>query len=398
MAPLLQRCAHYGKCALRLLLFLLNNLYCIPSYTVWMFLLRPLLWVAPELYWRIEGVLFRWLLHMVAMLSYTAGYDVIEMGDRIDHLEQENCLFIVNHQSTADVPVLMNMLTAHGRAADNAMWIMDVQFKWSNFGVVSQIHRDFFIECGREKRDRSVELLRSALIKDYVGLNRKWILLFPEGGFLKNRKPVSQRFAEKNGLPHLERVSLPRVGAARAVLDLRGSGTTPEPTVDKRPNGHGPPAAAAETSGGQGDSVSERRVKWVVDLTVAYPDQADPLGLMAVMAGSRPPCKLYFYYRVYRSDQVPTDPEDLTTWLYQLFFDKEAQLDEYYRTGKMPTLPPEKHGGRSPVPPPRRIRHDPAAWLLRHLFFIASTVVQWRMMVAVAGAAWSAAAAVVPLW
>ena len=69
------------------------------------------------------------------------------MGDRIDELEQENCLFIVNHQSTADVPVLMNMLTAHGRAADNAMWIMDVQFKWSNFGIVSQIHHDFFIEC-----------------------------------------------------------------------------------------------------------------------------------------------------------------------------------------------------------------------------------------------------------
>ena len=69
------------------------------------------------------------------------------MGDRIDHLEQENCLFIVNHQSTADVPVLMNMLTSHGRAADSAMWIMDVQFKWSNFGIVSQLHRDFFIEC-----------------------------------------------------------------------------------------------------------------------------------------------------------------------------------------------------------------------------------------------------------
>ena len=42
----------------------------------------------------------------------------------------------------------------------------------------------------------------------------------------------------------------------------------------------------------------------MVDLTVAYPDQSDPLGLVAVMAGSRPPCKLYFYYRVFRSDQV----------------------------------------------------------------------------------------------
>ena len=46
---------------------------------------------------------------------------------------------------------------------------------------------------GRERRDRSVELLRAALERDYVGLDRKWVMLFPEGGFLKNRKEVSQR-------------------------------------------------------------------------------------------------------------------------------------------------------------------------------------------------------------
>ena len=59
-----------------------------------------------------------------------------------------------------------------------------------------------------------------------------------------NAPAATARFAEKNGLPRLERVSLPRVGAARAVLDLRGTGAAPE-ADDKRPNGHGPPAAAA---------------------------------------------------------------------------------------------------------------------------------------------------------
>ena len=44
-------------------------------------------------------------------------------------------------------------------------------------------------------------------------------MLFPEGGFLKNRKESSQKFAVKNNLPHLENVSLPRVGALKVILD-----------------------------------------------------------------------------------------------------------------------------------------------------------------------------------
>ena len=96
--------------------------------------------------------------------------------------------------------------------------------------------------------------------------------------------------------------------------------------------------------------------------------------------------------------QVPSDSEALTNWLYQLFFDKETQLDEYYRTGRMPSLPAEKHGGRAPLPPPRRVRHDSLAWLLRHVFFIGSTALQWRLASAALSAVWSAAAAVLPLW
>lgn len=46
------------------------------------------------------------------------------------------------------------------------------------------------------------------------------MVLFPEGGFLRKRREVSQRYAEKNNLPHLKYVSLPRIGALKAILDV----------------------------------------------------------------------------------------------------------------------------------------------------------------------------------
>ena len=93
------------------------------------------------------------------------------------------------------------------------------------------------------------------------------------------------------------------------------------------------------------------------------------------------------------SPQVPVEAEPLTQWLYQLFYDKEEQLSAYYRTGRLEAQPAAHHGGRHPLPPPRRLRHDPLAWLLRHIFFIGSTLLQLRLAGWVAQGVWAAAAA-----
>ena len=58
----------------RLLAILVHNLYCIPAYLFWMLVLRPILYVAPDAYWEIEGVLFNWLLQIVGYWLYSAGY------------------------------------------------------------------------------------------------------------------------------------------------------------------------------------------------------------------------------------------------------------------------------------------------------------------------------------
>lgn len=62
------------------------------------------------------------------------------------------------------------------------------------------------------------------------------MVLFPEGGFLHKRREVSQRYAEKNNLPQLQHVSLPRVGALKAIFsvlpphDPPANNNSPEPT------------------------------------------------------------------------------------------------------------------------------------------------------------------------
>lgn len=150
-----------------------------------MCLLLPLRKIHPDTYYWIEGKLFHWLLANIAMWGYTAGYDcesiivkiehhrirlsivvilrliskkfcdsycviicfhtVVELGDDITPCLDQRTLVIVNHQSTADVPLLMTSFNTKHTVLPNIMWIMDKVFMYTNFGVVSLIHRDFFI-------------------------------------------------------------------------------------------------------------------------------------------------------------------------------------------------------------------------------------------------------------
>lgn len=70
---------------------------------------------------------------------------VQECGEDVTEIEDEETVVLVNHQSTADVPAMMYALQFHGTVLDKLLWIMDILFKNSNFGFVSQVHGDFFI-------------------------------------------------------------------------------------------------------------------------------------------------------------------------------------------------------------------------------------------------------------
>ncbi|XP_028175252.1 acyl-CoA:lysophosphatidylglycerol acyltransferase 1-like [Ostrinia furnacalis] len=195
------------------------------------------------------------------------------------------------------------------------------------------------------------------------------MVLFPEGGFLHKRREISQRFAEKNNLPKLEYVSLPRAGAMKVIMEEIG------------PNKNNIASTSKDNSKKDGNfnqSISPKiidnkigdSIEWILDLTIAYPDRV-PLHLQDVVCAIRPPCTTHLHYRLYPSSEVPTDTEGMTNWLYDRFIEKDKMLEEFYRTGSFPS------GSNTNVC--RTVRQDNLRYLILHLFFIASTFIQYKM-------------------
>lgn len=52
------------------------------------------------------------------------------------------------------------------------------------------------------------------------------------------------------------------------------------------------------------DDTETPNLDYVLDVTVAYPDNGTPLDLPTIVTGTRPPCKTHFLYRLYHSSEV----------------------------------------------------------------------------------------------
>ncbi|VDL78792.1 unnamed protein product [Nippostrongylus brasiliensis] len=186
----------------------------------------PVMWarkIWPRLYWFVEGKLYRWLQGFIGTWGYTAGYDVFEYGDDVaTYYRDQRVLVMCNHQSTADVPTLMACLQSKGVASRKTIWLMDVMFRWSPFGIVGNNHGDYFIQQGRATRDKEIIRLKTHLKDVFWDRDRRWVIVFPEGGFYHKRVESSQRYGKLNGFPHLKFTTLPRMGAVKAILEQVG--------------------------------------------------------------------------------------------------------------------------------------------------------------------------------
>lgn len=306
---------------------------------------------------------------MVCMWGQTNGYTIEEVGEDISSCYKEESLVMVNHQSTADVPLLFACLTdkADGYVIQNVMWIMDKFFMYLNFGWVSVVHGDFFIKQGKEMRENQLQMLSEHLENVYKPRNRKWIVVFPEGGFLRKRKLTSQKFAKKKDLPHLENVTLPRVGCFSTTLDHLN------PQLNHNKN----LLAKGEGETSKGNVQAAHEIKWIIDITVGYPDGGKPLDLVTLSLGQRPPCKTTVYYRRYPVHDIPRDTDGLTNWMYDRFIEKEKLLSHYYKNGVFPSLP-SPHSRLMDLP---HIVHFSYRLLFTlHLFFILSTYFHYLML------------------
>jgi len=338
----------WTKYLIRIILITVNNIYCIPTHAFILLLFYPIFIISPSTFYKIEETMFTWLLSMVSCWSYSAGYQIAESGDSLDQSMKEKILFMPNHQSTADVPFLMTIFSPRNGYSGKVMWLMDKVFKFTNFGVVSWIHDDFFIQAGKSTRDQSLRELRTHLRKVFIDKDRDCLVLFPEGGFLRKRKAVSQSFAKKMDLPQLEYCTIPRTGALDVIMEELGPNAT---------------------------SPIESRITKVVDVTIAYPE-GKPLDLQSIITGWRNPCTTYVHYRVFDTSEVPQDSAEIFKWMVDKYEEKERMLKEFYETGEFPykMFDPD-------ASPPTVIQHNAALYTLRHIFFIAVFVALFYYLV-----------------
>lgn len=348
---------------LRLCFILVNNLYCIPTYIIWMYILWPIQIVNPKLYWKIEGHMFHFLLAMVSLWCDSAGYRILEAGDDISECLDKRTLIIANHQSTGDVPMLFSCYNVRKGVLPNVMWIMDSLFKYTNFGAVSYLHQDFFIKSGKQHREKALHDLSTHLSNKYIPLNRNWLVLFPEGGFLRKRKAISHKYAEQNNFPKLENVSLPRVGALNIIMNAVG----PKSTTNNNCKNY----SCNRTE------LGPTQISYVLDITIAYP-KGIPIDLSHIVFGHRTPCETVFFYRLYRSSEVPEESDAMRDWLFKRWVEKERMLQSYYDTGEMST-----EFSRTKVYKPKLVVQDNLRFLILHLFFVISSYVHVRMFFAV---------------
>lgn len=55
------------------------------------------------------------------------------------------------------------------------------------------------------------------------------------------------------------------------------------------------------------DDTERPNLDYVLDVTVAYPDNGTPLDLPTILTGARTPCKTNLLYRLYHSSEVSFD-------------------------------------------------------------------------------------------
>jgi lysophosphatidylglycerol acyltransferase 1 len=329
----------------------------------------------PELYHSIEGTVYNWMQQNVAYWLWSAGYTIVEVGTDLRDCINDECIVVANHQTTADVPILMSILSNANKSnlGRNAYWIMDHIFRFVPFGWVSLVHGDFFIRQGRDTRRSQLDILRKHLRDVYVKLNRTWILLFPEGGFLHKRLHTSQEYARKHGYPVLKHVTLPRVGALQTILD-----ELPPASDSLSFNGF---CGDTLRSSSSVKKTNTKAIKWIIDLTIGYPSR-QPLDLLQIWFGHRPPCQTVVHYRRYCAADVPRDEAGLLKWLYARWAEKDQLLDCFYRTGEFPVADGD-HCGQ-----PRLLALDDQ-WCPQSLtMFIVAMWVNVKLVCATLALAW----------
>jgi lysophosphatidylglycerol acyltransferase 1 len=307
-----------GRAGTRLVLTTINQLIVVPVWLLLFITIQPVRLTGYRRYLDCESSLYKTLLDLVAYWSWCEGFLLYESGADISRYSKSRCLVLANHQSTADIPTLFAAFHDKSQVTENVMWVSDIELMFSHVGVVMLTHGDLFLrqKLGPNERERTLQKIDSHLINKFIRKDRRWCVLFPEGGFLRKRRATSHRFAAKNGYPLLNRVTIPRVNGLERIIN----------TVHAN---------------------SKKPFQYLIDVTIAYADPNSCLGLPDVMGGWRRPEKTHVHYRVLPITEVAHQSrEELMEFLVNLWTEKEELLNSFYSTGYFE--PPSPHHVQGP--------------------------------------------------
>lgn len=235
---------------------------------------------AADIWWGL-CVSFAGLLH---------GVRIEVTGDPVP--DRENALVLANHQQMTDITFLMFFARSRKRLGD-MKWFVKDPIKYVpgvGWGML-------FLDCPFVKRNwaadrESIARTFSRLVGGRVPV---WLILFAEGTRITPEKLSQSRdYARAHGLKPHRHLLLPRTkGFAASVQGLRG------------------------------------HLDVVYDITIGY-----PAGVPTLWQYCRGFAKTaHLHVRRYPVDDLPAGDDELSSWLFERFQEKDLLLDRFYRTG-----------------------------------------------------------------
>ncbi len=249
---------------------------------------------APKIFRRINRSFANsWWGSIVYLQEKVWNIDFIFSGDDVPM--KENVLVISNHQSIADIPILLSLAWRKGRLGD-LKWFAKNQVKYvPGIGWGMQFLNSIFVKRNWMQDKENINQTFAHLTQNRVPF---WVISFAEGTRLTTAKLTSsQNFAKARGLPIPYHTLVPRTKGVIA------------------------------TVAGMRDSLDA-----VYDVTVGYPDGVASIWEYAKGTAVR----INIHVSRYEMDAVPKADDDLDQWIRSRFEEKDKLLSNFKKEKTFP--------------------------------------------------------------
>jgi 1-acyl-sn-glycerol-3-phosphate acyltransferase len=224
------------------------------------------------------------------------GTRIVLSGEDLPH--DENAIVVSNHQQMPDITALMALAKSKGRLGDLKFFVKHA-LKWTpGLGWGMQ-----FLNCPFLKRDWAadrdkIDATFETLVHERIPM---WLVSFVEGTRATESKiRASAEWAVERGLDTTQHVLLPRTKGFVASIEGLGE-----------------------------------HLHAVYDVTIGYVDGVPTL--WQYITGRVK--EIHVHVRRFPVDELPKLEAELKQWLLDRFYEKDALLEAYYRTGSFVAEP-----------------------------------------------------------